>query len=54
MDSKRIEPIKIQYGGFKPIYACPICLHKLKKSNTICTHCLVRYGKIRKINWEEN
>lgn len=47
-----MQPFKIKYGTMKkPIYCCPVCLHKLKKSDKFCVNCFVKNGKIRKIEW---
>lgn len=52
MDNKVVEPIKIQYGGFKPRYYCPRCSRRIYKRDKICTYCLVKHKRVTKINWE--
>ena len=49
------KPLAIKYGTMKkPIYACPVCLRKIKKRAKFCVNCFVKNGKLREFEWESD
>lgn len=49
-----MKPFQIKYGNMKkPKYCCPVCLRNLKKTDKFCVNCFIKFGKMRKLEWEE-
>lgn len=47
-----MKPLAIKYGTMKKtIYACPVCLRKIKKRAKFCVNCFVKNGKLREFEW---
>lgn len=50
-----MKPMEIKYYPMKkPIYACPVCLKKIKKRAKFCVNCFVKNGKLREFEWESD